>query len=85
MEEKIAVDVLILSDNVNQSPAELNNFFKCDYIVANSTIPAWKSAKWKKEFEQLHLRFYSVAQQWCLHFKIVSLNANHAKKNFQAH
>ena len=60
--EKIALNVLILSHNINQTPAELNDLFQCNYIIADSSIPAWKSAKWKKEFEQLHLRFYSVAQ-----------------------
>ena len=60
--EKIALNVLILSHNMNQTPAELNDLFQCNYIIADSSIPAWKSAKWKKEFEQLHLRFYSVAQ-----------------------
>lgn len=60
--EKITVNILILSHNINQTPAEINNLFNCNYIIADSSIPAWKSAKWKKEFEQLHLRFYSVAQ-----------------------
>ena len=60
--EKIGLTILILSRNTIQTPQEINNLFKCDYIIADSSIPAWKSTKWKKEFEQLHLRFYSVAQ-----------------------
>lgn len=59
--KKLKLDVLILSHNVNQAPADLNDLFDCRYIIADSSIPVWKSAKWKKEFEQLHLRFYSVA------------------------
>jgi competence protein ComEC len=60
--EKIGLTILILSHNTIQTPVEINNLFKCDYIIADSSIPVWKSTKWKKEFEQLHLRFYSVAQ-----------------------
>jgi competence protein ComEC len=60
---KIRLDALILSQNFKQTPQELNNIFDCKYIVADASVPLWKSAKWKKDFEQLHLRFYSVAQQ----------------------
>jgi competence protein ComEC len=60
---KITVDVLMLSKNCKQTPFELSKIFNCNYIVADASVPAWKSAKWKKDFEQLHLRFHSVAQQ----------------------
>jgi competence protein ComEC len=60
---KIRLDALILSQNIKQTPEELNSIFDCRYIVADASVPLWKSAKWKKDFEQLHLRFYSVAQQ----------------------
>ncbi|HEX5152016.1 MAG TPA: ComEC/Rec2 family competence protein [Parafilimonas sp.] len=60
--EKMELNILILSRNTVQTPEEINNYFKCDYIVADGSIPLWKAIKWKKEFEQLHLRFYSVAQ-----------------------
>ncbi len=66
---KIKLDVLILSENCNQSPEELNNLFDCNYIVADASVPSWKSAKWKKDFEQLHLRFYSVSQQGAFSLK----------------
>jgi competence protein ComEC len=62
VKEKIALNILILSGNTIQTPEKINNLFKCDYIVADGSIPSWKAIKWKKEFEQLHLRFYSVAQ-----------------------
>jgi len=60
--EKIELNILILSRNTIQTPEEINNLFKCDYIVADGSIQPWKAIKWKKEFEQLHLRFYSVIQ-----------------------
>lgn len=66
---KIPVDILILSKNTNQSPAEINSLFQCSYIIADSSVPTWKSAKWKKEFEQLHLRFFSAAQDGAFIYK----------------
>jgi competence protein ComEC len=57
------VDVIILSNNSSVTPAQLQRLFNCKYIIADSSVPAWKFSKWKKEFEQLHLRFYSVPEQ----------------------
>jgi len=68
--QKIVVNILILSKKIKQSPAELSDLFKCDFIVADSSVPIWQSAKWKKEFEQLHLRFFSVAQQGAFTLKL---------------
>ena len=61
--KKIDVDVIILSNNSTVMPAQLHRLFNCKYIVVDSSVPAWKFSKWKKEFEQLHLRFYSVPEQ----------------------
>lgn len=61
--KKIDVDVIILSNNSSVTPAQLQRLFNCKYIIADSSVPAWKFSKWKKEFEQLHLRFYSVPEQ----------------------
>jgi competence protein ComEC len=60
---KIKVNVLMLSKNCKQTAAELSKIFDCNNFVADASVPSWKSVKWKKDFEQLHLRFYSVAQQ----------------------
>ena len=68
--QKIKIDVLILSNGINITPAEINNLFDCAYVVADSSIPLFKSSKWKKEFEQLHLRFYSVAQDGAFVLKL---------------
>jgi competence protein ComEC len=68
--EKIKLNVLILSQNIVQSPSELNDIFQCDYVIADSSVPIWRSAKWKKEFEQLHLRFHSVAQDGAFTLKL---------------
>jgi competence protein ComEC len=68
--EKIKLNVLILSQNIAQSPSELNNIFQCDYVIADGSVPTWRSVKWKKEFEQLHLRFHSVAQDGAFTLKL---------------
>jgi len=68
--KKIKLDILILSGNSTQTPSEIKNLFDCNYIVADGSIPTWKSSKWKKEFEQLHLRFYSVAQDGAFTLKL---------------
>jgi len=67
---KIALDLLILTANTNYDPLSISNIFQCNTIVADATIPEWKAIKLKKEFEQLHLRFYSVAQQGAFTLKL---------------
>jgi competence protein ComEC len=67
---KIKVDALILTSKVNLTSAEINDLFNCKYIIADSSVPLWKSSQWKKEFEQLHLRFYSVAQDGAFTLKL---------------
>ena len=69
-QKKIKLDVLILSSGINATAAEINNLFDCTYIIADSSIPLSKSLKWKKEFEQLHLRFYSTAQDGAVILKL---------------
>ena len=68
--KKIPLNVLMLSKNSYQTPAEINQIFQCNYIVADGSVPTWKSVKWKKEFEQLHLRFFSVAQNGAFTLKL---------------
>ncbi len=59
---KISVDVIIIDGNINNSVSELNEIFDCKTYIAASNIAMWKSTQWKKDCEQLHLRFHSVAQ-----------------------
>ena len=68
--KKIPLNILVLTKNSYQTPAEINQLFQCDYVVADGSVPAWKSVKWKKEFEQLHLRFFSVAQEGAFTLKL---------------
>jgi len=61
--KKIPVDIVILCGKINNSMVELNLIFDCKTYISASNIAVWKSIQWKKDCEQLHLRFHSVAQQ----------------------
>lgn len=61
--KKIPVDIIILCGKINNSITELNFIFNCKTYIAASNMPVWKSMQWKKDCEQLHLRFNSVALQ----------------------
>lgn len=69
-DKKIPLGILILTGNTAHDPLAISNLFNCNIIVADATIPEWKAIKLKKEFEQLHLRFYSVAQQGAFTLKL---------------
>ncbi len=60
---KIHVDIIVIDGNINNSVAELNEMFDCNTYIATGNVGVWKSTQWKKDCEQLHLRFHSVAQQ----------------------
>ena len=55
---EIPVDVIIIDGNINNSVSELNEIFDCKTYIAASNISMWKFTQWKKDCEQLHLRFH---------------------------
>ncbi|HRI20231.1 MAG TPA: ComEC/Rec2 family competence protein [Panacibacter sp.] len=63
VEEKIAIDVIILSKNPKLYISQLQDIFDFKTVVFDSSNPLWKTELWKKDCESLHLRFHSVAQQ----------------------
>ncbi|MDE3236619.1 MAG: ComEC/Rec2 family competence protein [Bacteroidota bacterium] len=56
-------DAIILSQNPTCRFAQLAKAYNCSQFVADASNPLWKIEKWKKEAEQLHLRFHSVPEQ----------------------
>jgi len=60
---KISADAVIITGNpklyINQIDALVNSTI----IVFDSSNPAWKIERWKKDCNSLHLRFHSVAQR----------------------
>lgn len=53
-------DLMIISNNLDIPFHILFNQNHCRYWIADGTNSLWKIQEWKKEAEQLHLRFHSV-------------------------
>ena len=60
---KIPVNIIIISDKIKNSITDLNKLFNCKTYIVTSNVSTWQSEQWKKDCEQLHLRFHSVTQQ----------------------
>ncbi len=60
---KINVDYIILSKNPKVRIPSLAKVFNCNTYIFDASNPMWKIAKWKKDCEDLHLRFHSVPEQ----------------------
>ena len=63
LQKKIAVDIIIISNNPKLYINQLQDVFEFKQLVFDSSNPLWKTELWKKDCENLHLRFHSVAQQ----------------------
>ncbi len=61
--DKINVDIIILSKNPSISINQLQHAFQFKELVFDSSNPLWKIEQWKKGCDSLHLRFHSVTQQ----------------------
>ncbi|MEP6615187.1 MAG: ComEC/Rec2 family competence protein [Ginsengibacter sp.] len=66
LHNKIMVDYIVLSKNSNISVKGLLETFLCKQFILDGSNSLWKIVKWKKDFEQLHLPFYSVPEQGAL-------------------
>ncbi|MEO7801414.1 MAG: ComEC/Rec2 family competence protein [Ginsengibacter sp.] len=63
LEEKLKIDVIILSKNPRISIQQLNKTFECQTFVFDASNSLWKIVQWTEECEQLHLRCHSVSTQ----------------------
>ena len=61
--EKINVDYIVVSRNPKLFMANLAGVFNCGMYIFDASNPLWKIEKWKKDCEELHLRFHSVPEQ----------------------
>ncbi|MGH2648151.1 MAG: ComEC/Rec2 family competence protein, partial [Ginsengibacter sp.] len=61
--EKINVDYIIISKNPKVYIHNLASVFNCSVYIFDASNPLWKIDKWKKDCEELHLRFHSVPEQ----------------------
>jgi competence protein ComEC len=63
LQEKINVDIIIISKSPKLYIPQLASVFNCKQIIFDASNSLWKIEKWKKDCEGLHLQNYSVPQQ----------------------
>ncbi len=61
--QKINVDVIVISHNPKIYIKQLAQAFNCKQYVFDASNSLWKIQQWKKDCEQLHLPFYSVPEK----------------------
>lgn len=59
----VLADIVILSHNYRGKLSDFATESRCRLVVADATNNLWKIQEWKKQAEQLHLRFHSVPEQ----------------------
>lgn len=62
-QEKIDVDIIIISKSPKLYIPQLVSVFNFNKIIFDASNSLWKIEKWKKDCERLHLQNYSVPQQ----------------------
>ncbi len=60
--KKIDIDYIIISKNPKLIIPKIAEVFNAGIYVFDASNPMWKIEKWKKDCEELHLRFYSVPE-----------------------
>jgi competence protein ComEC len=63
VQQKIDVDIIIISKSPKLYIAGLANVFNCSQYVFDASNSLWKIDKWQKDCEELHLRSYSVPEK----------------------
>jgi competence protein ComEC len=66
LEQKININVLVISKNARLSFHEILCAIQPKLIVFDASNSLWKISKWKKECEALNLRFFSIKDQGAL-------------------
>ena len=61
--EKINLDYIIISKNPRVTISKITANFNCRNFIFDASNSFWKIDQWKKECEELHLHFHSVAEQ----------------------
>jgi len=63
VQQKIDVDIIIISKNPRLYIHRLASVFNCGQYVFDASNSLWKIDKWQKDCEELHLRSYSVPEK----------------------
>jgi competence protein ComEC len=61
VQQKMDVDVIIISKNPKLHIAQLASVFNCKHYVFDAANSLWKIVQWQKEANELHLNSYSVS------------------------
>ena len=62
LQQKINVDIIIISKSPKLYIPQLAAVFNCNQYVADASNSLWKIDKWKKDCEGLHLQLHSIPQ-----------------------
>ena len=71
MDQKIQLDLIIISKNPKIRIASLAKTFNCKLFVFDASNPAWKIEKWKEECKSLKLSWYSVPESGAFIYNVV--------------
>ena len=63
MQQKIDVDIIIISKSPKLYIPQLAAVFNCKQYVVDASNSLWKIGKWKKDCEELHLQLHSVPEK----------------------
>jgi competence protein ComEC len=62
-ENRIPVDLLIISNNPKLYFNKLSKTFSVKQVVFDGSCPAWKISYWKKDCDSLHIPYYDVSEK----------------------
>jgi competence protein ComEC len=63
LQEKINIDIIIISKSPKLYIPQLASVFNCKQIIFDASNSLWKIGKWKKDCEGLNLRFHSIPEE----------------------
>jgi len=63
VQEKLPLDLLIISKNPKLYFKKLTKTFAIRQVVFDGSIPAWKMKYWKKDCDSLHISYYDVNEK----------------------
>jgi len=69
-DKKIALDYVILSQNVYLDIAELSNFFEYKTIVFDGSNKSWRILKWKEQCKELNINYFDITTQGAFFVKL---------------
>jgi len=69
-QEKIPVDLLVLSKNPKLYFKRLIETFSIKQVVFDGSVPSWKMIYWKKDCDSLHIPYYDVNEKGAFVMKL---------------